>query len=189
MQCDNCGNNEHFDVYGIQHVFRGADSEEIDTIEMGVGDLDEDSYTMEPVQIRCSQCNDVVYQSDTISIAGRLYQIVESSRYQEKIPELSLEKWLLKYKPLKTDFSYLTMDDIKEEYLMELGIAPQEFDKLPVGMREIFKNRLWTLIEEDGGFILESGYRFVNRVAYFITKEVVTDKVIVRIRENEIIDS
>lgn len=38
-------------------------------------------------------------------------------------------------------------------------------------VREQPRERIWTLIEEDGVLWLRAGYRYVNRLGYFITVE------------------
>lgn len=93
---------------------------------------------------------------------------------------MNYDEWEEKYKPIQvrslipsaplSEFSGTMFDTIG-------------FQKEIVSLQQ--DDKIWTLVEEDGESYIISGWHFVNRMGYFITKNPWTENVLVPMEEGE----
>lgn len=79
----------------------------------------------------------------------------------------------------------LTIEDFEKKYTYDDSVSSVVFEKEQVGMFETYGKdlkhvvdianrdgqRVWTMVDEDGGMMLVAGYHLVNRIYYIITNE------------------
>ena len=71
------------------------------------------------------------------------------------ITSMSAEEWIEKYQPEMEDGAIKTYETFGGEFSLIRSIEPR---------------RVWTMIAEENSLWIESGYRWVNRMCYVITK-------------------
>jgi hypothetical protein len=68
---------------------------------------------------------------------------------------LSAEEWIEKYRPEMANGAIKMYETFGEDFNFIKTVEPR---------------RVWTLIVEENDAFIESGYRWVNRLSYFITE-------------------
>jgi len=81
-----------------------------------------------------------------------------------KLPMLSIDEFVERYKPILNHFSEDEQTDLFETYGEELEFVVRQPN-----------NKIWTLVDGDSGLVIEAGYHLVNRVNYFVTEIEWTD--------------
>ena len=71
------------------------------------------------------------------------------------------ERTFLKFKPMK---NHLAKNAGWNGWLFET------YGKEMAYVKSVAPEKVWTLLDVDGGLYISSGYHFVNRVGYFVTE-------------------
>lgn len=79
--------------------------------------------------------------------------------------EMNFEDWLKKYEPEKN----LLAENRPYENLMFETFGNERF--YVIDMNNANPCKVWTLLEEDDTLWISSGFHYINRLGYFITKK------------------